>query len=429
MDDPRKVQTGSLRQVPRANGKRAWEWRYVDPATGGVKSRTFPETQFPTLTKIEEHLEDFIERLNKARTDNVIVDPTISSLLDQFIDDENLHEIKNRKPGERAPGKDELAYSTVTSYLSLCKLIREKWGATNLDKFKPLAFQNWLKGMDKSPKHKGHIKAFVNRLFNKAKLYELLDFHENPISLVEVRGISKRRRKPTSLTIEQFFLIQSLLKKPYDDMSIVAQCTGIRVEELLALQWTAIDFNRLCMKIKEGVVHGRIGPVKSEYSDDELPLDPDLASVFLSLQRESNGSSLVFPSPVTGHSYHASPIQQDWIRRAGWCLVECPNCGAVPGVPCVLEQKNRGKRFNIPVHDERRDLAIEMGFGSIGWHTFRHTYRSLLIAKGAPLEVQKALLRHAHLSTTDEYGGPPMEQRRKANTDVVRSILVRRSSR
>lgn len=424
-----KCKQESLRHVARANGKWAWEWRYVDPATGGIKSRTFPGTEFPTLTKIEEPLADFIERLNTVRTDNVIVDPTISSLLDQFIDEENLHEIKNRKPGERASGKDELAYSTVISYLSLCKVIREKWGGTNLDKFKPLAFQNWLKGMDKSPKHKRHIKAFVNRLFNKAKLYGLLNFHENPISLVEVRGISKRRRKPTDLTIEQFYLIHRLLKKPYDDMIIVAQCTGMRVEELLALQWAAIDFNRLCMKVKEAVVHGRIGPLKTEYSDDELPLDPDFASFLLALQLESNGSSLVFPSPVTGRSYHASPIQQDWIRRAGWCLVECPNCGAVPGVACMLEQKNRGNRFIIPVHDERRELAIEMGFGSIGWHTFRHTYRSLLIVVKAQPEVQKTLMRHAHLSTTDEYGGPPMEERRKSNTDVVRMILVRESSR
>jgi integrase len=269
----------------------------------------------------------------------------------------------------------------------------------------------------------------VNRLFNKAKLYGLLSFHENPISLVEVRGISKRRRKPSDLTIDQFFLIHRLLKKPYNDMIIVAQCTGMRVEELLALQWAAIDFNRLCMKVKEAVVHGRIGPVKTEYSDDELPLDPDFASFLLALQLESNGSSLVFPSPVTGRSYHASPIQQDWIRRAGMCLVECPNCRAVPGVACTLEQKNGGKRFNIPVHDERRELAIEMGFGSIGWHTFRHTYRSLLIAVKAQPEVQKTLLRRAHLSTTDEYGGPPMEERRKSNTDAVRMILVRESSR
>jgi hypothetical protein len=52
----------------------------------------------------------------------------------------------------------------------------------------------------------------------------------------------------------------------------------------------------------------------------------------LDLKLKSNGSELVFPSPKTGHPYHASPIQQDYIRRAGWCLLACPECGAAPGV-------------------------------------------------------------------------------------------------
>ncbi|MGC9225068.1 MAG: zinc finger domain-containing protein [Terracidiphilus sp.] len=64
--------------------------------------------------------------------------------------------------------------------------------------------------------------------------------------------------------------------------------------------------------------------------------------------------------------YDASPIQQDWIRRAGWCLVACPECGAVPGVACTVEHRGRGKKFNIPVHDSRRELATEKGFGSVG---------------------------------------------------------------
>jgi len=81
-------------------------------------------------------------------------------------------------------------------------------------------------------------------------------------------------------------------------------------------------------------------------------------------------------------------------------------------------------------YDERRELAVEMGFGSIGWHTYRHTYRSFLIEGKAPREVQKALMRHAQQSTTDDvYGGPSMEEQRKANTGVVRTVFVRKSSR
>ena len=424
-----------MRQVPRAKGKWAWEWRYIDPATGVQQSKYFSPLEFQNRLKIEAHLVPFIDRLNSAAiekseaVEKVIVDRKVGDLLDKFIEEEGLLEIKARKPGERAVRKDELAYSTACSYLSICKCIREKWGETKLDKFRPLHFQNWLKELKGKPKTKGHLKAFVNRLFNKGKLYGMLDFVENPIALVEVRGISKRRRKPANLTVEQVFLVLNLLPDPYYTMGLVAQCTGMRADELPALPWRAIDFSRLCMKIEEGVVNGRIGPVKTEYSDDELPLDPDFATIMLEWKLKSKGSELVFPSPITGRSYHASPIQQDWIRRAGWRLLKCPECGAEPGVVCSQEVKGRGKRFNIPVHDTRKDLAFEMKLDGIGWHSFRHAYRSLLSKYKTPLDVQQKLMRHAHISTTEQYGGPPIENQREANSVVVREILTRKSSR
>ena len=211
-------------------------------------------------------------------------------------------------------------------------------------------------------------------------------------------------------------------------MILVDQCTGLRAGELLALRWEAVNFERLCMKVKEGVVNGRIGPVKTEYSEDELPLDPDFATILLEIKRKSNGSGLLFPSPATGRSYHASPIQHDYIRRAGWCLVACPGCGAAPGTACTEVDQKRGKRHAIPVHDERRQLATENGFGSVGWHTFRHTYRTLLSGADTPIDVQQKLLRHAQISTTQQYGGPPMENQRRANSKVVRKLLFRESA-
>lgn len=94
----------------------------------------------------------------------------------------------------------------------------------------------------------------------------------------------------------------------------------------------------------------------------------------------------------------------------------------------MIEQ-NHAKRRIIQVHDTRKKLAIEQGLGSIGWHTFRHTHRSLHIQFKTPLEIQQALLRHASLATTGIYGGPPMESLREANSIVVREILLRRSSK
>jgi hypothetical protein len=64
---------------------------------------------------------------------------------------------------------------------------------------------------------------------------------------------------------------------------------------------------------------GVVDEVKTEYSEDELPLDPDLATVLLNWKERCPKSEAgwMFPSPITGPFYHASPIQQDHIRPAG----------------------------------------------------------------------------------------------------------------
>jgi len=49
-------------------------------------------------------------------------------------------------------------------------------------------------------------------------------------ALVEIKGISKRQKKPIVLTVEQFYQILELLPQPYRTMVVVAQCTGLRAK-------------------------------------------------------------------------------------------------------------------------------------------------------------------------------------------------------
>lgn len=425
----KRKQKGSLRQVPRAKGKWDWEFRYTNPQTGESESEYYSGERFPEKSDIERQLVPFLARLNSVDAKEIVLDPTVGDVLNQFIAEERIEEILKRKPGERAASKDELAFTTCTSYSSLLNRVRMSWGDVKLDEFCPLKFQEWLKAETGAPKTKGHLKNFVRRLFNKAKLYGMLDFVQNPIDLVEVRGISKRLRKPTSLTIEQFFLLIGLLPEPYRTMSMVALCTGLRVEELLALYWSDIDFDEMTMMVTRASVHGRISWVKTEYSEDPLPLDAEFGKLLHKWKDQSNGSELLFPSPATGNCYHASPIQQDYIRRAGWCLVKCPVCKAAPGTSCAVVLKGRGSLPQIPVHDERRALATKKKLGSIGWHTFRHTYSTLMKSLKVPMEVQQNLMRHADIRTTmNTHGETPMQNRREANSKVVEIVFDRRSS-
>jgi integrase len=318
---------------------------------------------------------------------------TFGALIESYITAERLRESKNRTPGIGTFEVDEdfdveaLDYSTASSYLSMLDVhIRPKWGNYPIHAVKAALVQEWLRSLAIAPKTKVHLKAMMHRLFEKAMLWELLPVGRNPMQLVHVKGISKRTKQPIVLEVEDCLALISSLPDLYRTMVLVAICTGLRVSEILALRWSRIHFDRLTMMIKVKAVNGRIARVKTECAEDELPLDPDFAAALLGwkAQCRQTPGDWVFPSPVTDRCYHASPIQQDYIRPA----------------------------------------ALALGIEGVGWHTFRHTYRAWLDATGAPMGAQQKLMRHAHPSTTGIYGGALlMRSKRDANSKVVRMAL------
>ena len=123
-----RFQRGTLRKVARADNQWAWEYRYQDPLTGKRKSMFISTEKFPTQVAVERHLEAFVLKLNSDNPALAILEPTFDAVLDRFIEDERLLEIKQLRPGDRNAAEGELSYATATSYLSVIKQVRVKWG-------------------------------------------------------------------------------------------------------------------------------------------------------------------------------------------------------------------------------------------------------------------------------------------------------------
>jgi integrase len=152
---------------------------------------------------------------------------------------------------------------------------------------------------------------------------------------------------------------------------------------VLALRWEHIDFKAGVMLVQQGVVNGRIGKVKTEASHDEIPLDPAFADVLLKLKGDRS-EGLVFPSHVTGGCFYAGIIQRQ-----------------------ILKPKGEG-----------------IGITGLGWHSLRHTYRSLLDETGAPIGVQQKLMRHSKVATTmNVYGSASLRAKQQANSKVVQMVM------
>jgi len=390
-----RYQYGSVELSPRTRGPEVWvyRWRERSPQGKSIRKTALIGTAEEYGTKAQALKAAEQLRLNANREGNGRSEPSFGALIERFIAEEKLRELKDQPRSIGAVEPDEafdaesLDPSTASSYLSILRVhILPRWENFRISAVKPMAVQEWLRNLDRAPKTKGHIKALMHRLFEKAMLWELLPTGRNPMDLVHVKGISKRSKKPVVLDPDQCLALIDSLPEPYRTMVLVAICTGLRASEVLALRWRRIDFLRLTMMVKVKSVNGRIGRLKTECSEDELPLDPDFATELLNWKARCRPTAgdWVFPSPVTDRCFHAGPIQQDYIRPA----------------------------------------VERLGLPGGGWHTFRHTYRSWLDDTGAPVGVQQKLMRHAQASTTtDIYGNALMRSKRDANSKVVRMVL------
>lgn len=371
-----RYQYGSLRLKKRRTGPDAWEFRYYDHQSDGRSTRKHvtigTKAKYPTESDARRRVQSLLLTLNAETPRAELEVPSFGALIDKFVDEE-------------LPAR----YSTAAAYRSIItNYLRPRWSDYPLDRFKPMAIEQWFRDLQLAPKTKGNIRSLMHLIFTCAQRWCLIEMGKNPISLVRVKDCTKRLKRPRILTVEQFCLLTPHLKDPFRTMVMVAQCLGLRVSEIMALKWDDFDFDEFALLVQRSVVHGRVDEVKTEYSHDRVPLDEGLAEVLMEWKAKitlQNADGWVFPNPATGNPYHQEEILKNHIKPA----------------------------------------AIAAGIGpDIGWHTFRHTYRSLLDETGAPMKVQQELMRHASIETTmNVYGQAMPASKRLANSRVVQMVL------
>ena len=374
MNPRARYQFGSLTLKKRAKGADAWEFRYYESSERGPRLRKTctvgSADKYKTRAAAHKAVEALLLTLNSETPQQRMAVVTFGGICDRYMQEE-------------MPER----YSTAKSYRSnIVNHLKPRWGDYLLDKIRPMAVEDWLKNLPMASKSKAHLRSVMHLMFQCAARWELYTDQRNPIALVRVKGGSKRRQRPTILTANQFQAIVSQLKEPIRTMVIVAQCLGLRVSEIAALQWEDFDFDKSLLLVQRSFVNGRIDDVKTEYSQDYVPIHDSLLKVLLDWGKDCppTDEGWVFANPVTSKPLYPSEIQKRYIKP----------------------------------------LGIKFGLGPIGWHTFRHTYRSWLDETGAPMKVQQELMRHASIQTTmNVYGQAMPSSKREANGKVVEMVL------
>lgn len=222
----------------------------------------------------------------------------------------------------------------------LTRWIRPHWKKYQLAEVRTIQVESWLRGLPLAKSSCAKIRNLMSVLFNHACRYELFD--RNPIYLV--RQSAKRRTPPAILVPAEIKALIDGLALRHRTLVVLAASIGLQQSEIFGLKWG--DIAKACANASDS--RGRFNAVEK--------------ALYL---------------------HHAGAL--------GFCKQALSRPKALLG-PGGLAQ----------IHTPAAQRAgIQKRFG---WHTFRHTYSTLLRSVGTEFKLMQALLGHSSFrSTLDVY--------------------------
>lgn len=220
----------------------------------------------------------------------------------------------------------------------------------------------------------------VVSIFDLAIKYKLI--HDNPFRQIE-RPKVDHEKKIRSFTKDEFNIFQKGLREHYESTNykafaflFILSHTGLRKGELSALTWDNVDFNKGFLHIKKAVTrdtdnHLIIGKTKNVYSVRDVPIGKRTIEVLKKWRLEQRHELRYF------NINSLKPGQLVFTSQHGG----------------ILSPSKPGKW--LKVIEEAYDLPLY-----VTPHGLRHTYTSLLIENGVPVNKVATVLGHKDASIT-----------------------------
>jgi integrase len=394
-----RYQDGCLQKITRKDEVERWQFRWRARCADGIvrerKKTIGLVTDYPEKSrKLQQLLAGLRLNIN-ADGPTELTSITMQDAIEHY----KIHELADC-------GGEGKAYSTRKRKTQvLNRWVLPHWGNLDLRAVKTVAVEQWLKTLvtDKSGTSKllaggtkEKIRDAMSSIFNHAIRWEFTD--RNPISGLTkgsgVRVSSKRERVPDILDVGEMQALLGALGIREKAMVFLDMPSGLRRGELAGLKWEDFDFKNLQVSVTRSLADQHVGPVKTETSRKLMPIDPFVARVLLAWRE-------ITP--------YRQPSDYVWATNAN-------RAGA-----------NRGKQpvwLSAVMRDQIQPIAKQIGITKkISWHTFRHTFSSILKQSGQDIKVMQELMRHASSTMTlDTYTQALGADKRAAQSQVVGMI-------
>jgi integrase len=346
------MQQGSVILTGRKQGPDVWQFRWSEKDRSGRRiyhKRVIGTVQqYPDAQAAREVTTALVGHINAGANGCKI---TVDQICEHF------------EQRELRSGDLFRSFATAKTYRGyIGKWIKPRWGSRYLDEIKAVDVEAWLRRLPMARSSRAKIKSILSILFNHACRYELYD--RNPMRFV--RQGAKRRSAPNVLTAAEIKALVDHLPLRERTLVLLAAATGLRQSELFGLKWRDVDFKRGELSVIRSIVFGVVGRCKTESSQKPVPLHPLLGEALLTWRRTCKFTGV-----------------DDWIFASRLHKGRRPYWGA-----SIL--RNYVRPVAATLNIQKR----------IGWHTFRHTYSTLLRSVGAEFKVMQELMRHSTLRTT-----------------------------
>ncbi len=254
---------------------------------------------------------------------------------------------------------EDAAKSKSKSYLRSIQLsfrmLSKHIGNKSIEKIKPQEIDNFLSLVyERSRSASGLYFRTLKAAFSKAVLWDYID--NNPFK--GVKSPKQVTSFPIFITIEELNLILHYTKHQLlKDLFITAFYSGMRLGELVNMNWAWIDLNEKLITIKN--LNGFMSKSKRERV---IPVHPKIQELLTHRFSNFNQTEFVF-------------FRNERIK---------------------LNEDFVSKQF-------KKSVRLAGLSDDIHFHTLRHSFASNLVQKGVSLYIVKELLGHSSIITTQIY--------------------------
>jgi integrase len=164
--------------------------------------------------------------------------------------------------------------------------------------------------------------------------------------------------------------------------------TGLRIGEILALDWASVNFTIGQIRVTRGYYRGTMGSPKTKCSRRTVPLPDALKQALEHLHHKAHSPEELVFHTSKGTPYNDSNLLHRDLKPAG------------------------------------RKLAMPW----LNWHTLRRTHATLFQVAGGSLRDAQAQLGHSKMSTTLEIYTLPMPEQQRITVEKL-SVLMANDGR